>query len=135
MQGFAWCVCVMGAVKHWPLNNLLFKNLRLESCAKKIYLIFWHFWYFLQFKLSMKMAFDRQSKTFIGKIHLSSFKKWYWFGSNKMIKWLKSNISILIFCENLGEFIKESALSVRVLLSFLKLENFSECNINRPIVL
>ena len=27
---------------------------------------------------------------------------------NKNIKWLKSNISILIFCENVGEFIKES---------------------------
>ena len=25
-----------------------------------------------------------------------------------MIKWSKSNISILIFCESLGEFIKES---------------------------
>ena len=53
----------------------------------------------------MKMASDRQSKTYIGKIKLSSFQKWYWFGSNK--KWLKSNISILIFCENVGEFIKE----------------------------
>ena len=53
------------------------------------------------------MASDRQSKTFIGKINLSSFQKWYWFGSNKKIKWLKSNISILIFCEIVGEFIKD----------------------------
>ena len=55
----------------------------------------------------MKMASDRQSKTYIGKINLSSFQKWYWFGSNKRIKRLKSNVSILIFCENVGEFIKE----------------------------
>ena len=33
------------------------------------------------FKLSMKMASDRQSYTVIGKINLSSFQKWYWFGS------------------------------------------------------
>ena len=54
----------------------------------------------------MKMASDRQSKTYIGKINLSNFQKWYWFGSNKKIKWLKSNIFILIFCEILWEFIK-----------------------------
>ena len=56
----------------------------------------------------MKMASDRQSKTIIEKINLSSFQKWYLFGSIKKIKWLKSNISKLIFCENVGEFIKES---------------------------
>ena len=56
----------------------------------------------------MKMASDRQSKTIIENINLSSFQKWYLFGSIKKIKWLKSNISKLIFCENVGEFIKES---------------------------
>ena len=57
----------------------------------------------------MKMASDRQSYTIIGKINLvSSFQKWYLFGSSKKLKWLKSNISILIFCENVGEFMKES---------------------------
>ena len=55
----------------------------------------------------MKMASDRQSWSIIGKINLSSFQKWYWFGSNKKIKWLKSKISILIFCEIVGEFIKD----------------------------
>ena len=54
------------------------------------------------------MAFDRQSKTTIEKIYLSSFQKWYLFGSIEKIKWLKSNISIPIFCENVGEFIEES---------------------------
>ena len=54
----------------------------------------------------MKMASDRQSKTYIGKINLSSFQKWYWFGSSKNTKWLKSNISILMFFENVGEFIE-----------------------------
>ena len=56
----------------------------------------------------MKMTSDRQFKTIIEKINLSSFQKWYLFGSSKKLKWLKSNISILIFCENVGEFIKES---------------------------
>ena len=54
------------------------------------------------------MASDRQSKTIIEKIYLFSFKKWYLFGSIKKVKCLKSKISILIFCENVGEFIKES---------------------------
>ena len=81
----------------------------------------------------MKMASDRQSKTYIGKINLSSFQKWYWFGSNKQIVVKKQYFYILIFCKNIGEFKGERDLSVRVLLSFLKLENFSECNINRPI--
>ena len=56
----------------------------------------------------MKMASDRQSKTIIERINLSSFQKWYLFGSIKNIKWLKSNISKLIICEIVGEFIKES---------------------------
>ena len=56
----------------------------------------------------MKMASDRKSETINEKINLSSFQKWYLFGSIKKIKWLKSNISKLIFCENVGEFIKES---------------------------
>ena len=54
------------------------------------------------------MTSDRQSKTIIGKINLSSFQKWYLYGSNKKIKCLKSNISKLIFYENVWEFIKES---------------------------
>ena len=54
----------------------------------------------------MKMASKRQSKTIIEMINLSSF--WYLFGSIKKIKWLKSNISKPIFCENVGKFIKES---------------------------
>ena len=40
-------------------------------------------------------------------MNLSSSQKWHWFDSNKKIKWLKSKISILIFCEFVGEFIKD----------------------------
>ena len=56
----------------------------------------------------MKEASDRKSKTIIEKINLSSFQKWYLFSFIKKINWFKSNIHKLIFCENVGEFIKES---------------------------
>ena len=53
----------------------------------------------------VKHEHDNKSKIIIGKINLSSFQKWYWFDSYKKIKWLKSNICILIFCEYAWEFI------------------------------
>ena len=54
------------------------------------------------------MASDRKSKTNIEKINYSSFQKWYLFGSIKKIKWLKSNISKLIFCENVGDLLRRA---------------------------